>query len=227
MDVAQYDFGNDRVKVESYEEAEGLLDMVLAQAIAFKKEGKDFPIKNLVVDSVSALETLVHNRICAIGDKDGPKKDIEDFGFQGGYKRANKVWEDFLTKIRKVREAGINVWLIGHSTIAGIKTPDLDPYDQYQPALHKNAVALLHRDLDGVLFAKDKIVIRKNDIGMGNVQNQAISLGGDSILYTQAKPAWVAKNRSQPALPSEMAFDLNLVLSSWNKKEVTAKPTKK
>lgn len=217
LDVAQYDFGDNRVKAETYEEVDGLLDMVIDQGRAMKEAGKKFPIQNVVIDSVSALETLVHKKVCETGDDKGQKKEnIEDFGFQGGYKRALKIWADFLNKIRTIRdELGVHVWLIGHSTIRGVKTPDVDPYDRYEPALHKDAVALLYRDLDGVLFAKEKVIVRKKEVGMGGTKNFGTQVG-EAVLFTKATPALVAKNRSQPSLPAEMPFDLNNILESWN-----------
>lgn len=213
LDVVQYDFGEGRVKVETFEEFEMILDGLLDQ-------GAGMGIKNVVIDSVSALEPLLWDKVCRDGDEKGNVKDnIEDFGYGGGYKRALAKWEHVLNKLRKIRtKLQANVILVGHSQIKNVNDPENDPYERYEPALHKEATALLQRDLDGVLFTKNKVRIREVDVGFNQKKKKGIPFG-QPALYTKEKPAFLAKSRSNPPLPEEMVFDLNLVLSSWSKKD--------
>lgn len=206
--MPQYDFGDDRIKVQSYDEVIGLLEMIYAQ-------GKESGIKNVVIDSVSALEPLIWDKVC-VEAEGGAKDSIEDFGYGGGYKRALKVWQEFMSYISALRtELKVNVWLIGHSQVKSVNDPENEPYDRYIPALHAGAMDFLQRDCDAVLFAKNKVAIRKVDKGMNQKKAQGFSLG-EPILITRERPSCLAKNRSQPALKEEMPFDVNAVLSSWN-----------
>lgn len=217
LDVAQFVFDDGRVKLKDYEEVRNVLSMVYENGLAAKEAGEAFPIDNLIIDSVSALEPLIHDVVCAEGDDKGnAKKNIEDFGYGGGYKRAIKKWSNFFEMIELIRtDLKINVILIGHSQIKSMSDPDTESYDRYLPELHKDAVGLLQKNCDGLFFANFKTIIRKVDGKMGQKENKAI--GGERIMYTVNTPSAMAKNRSQPSLPPEMAMDLNLALDLWNK----------
>lgn len=220
LDVAQYVFEDGRVKLKTFEEVRGVLEMVYNNGMAAKESGEQFPIENLIIDSVSALEPVIHDLVCAEGDEKGNvKKSIEDFGYGGGYKRAVKKWQMFFDMVEQIRtDLGINVWLIGHSQIKSVSTPENEPFDRYIPELHKDAVGLLQKNCDAIFFANFKTVIRKVDGKMGNKENKGFGTG-ERVMYTTDMPAHMAKNRSQPSLPPEMPMDVNLALSIWNKKD--------
>lgn len=211
LEVGQYTFEDGRVKLKSLSEVRGVLEMVY-------NAGPESGIKNLVIDSVSALEPLLWEEVCLEGDDKGNvKNNIEDFGYGGGYKRALKKWKEFFDMIEAIRnDLKINVWLLGHSTVKTISVPDLEPYDRYMPELHKDALGLLQKNCDAVIFAKYREVIRKVDGKMGAKENKAIGQG-ERIMLTSEMPAWVAKNRAQPSLPLEMPFSCQALLDNWNK----------
>lgn len=213
LDVAQYTFEDGSVKLQAFGEVMGILDMLLEQ-------GRESGFENIIIDSASALEPLIHRDVCAAGDDKGHiKANIEDFGYGGGYKRALKYWQEFYDKISLVRsELDVNVWLIGHSMIKTVSNPDNEPYDRYMPELHKDAIGLLQKNSDALIFAKFREIVRKIDGKMGAKENKAIGQG-ERFMYTSEMPAFLAKNRSQPSLPHELPFDCNSILDLWNKKD--------
>jgi hypothetical protein len=211
LDVGQYVFDDGRVKLKTLQEVYDVLAMVY-------ENGAEAGIKNLVIDSVSALEPLIWEQVCAEGDDKGnAKANIEDFGYGGGYKRALKKWKDFFDMVIAIRDdLKVNVWLLGHSTVKSMSLPDMEPFDRYIPELHKDAVGLLQKNCDAVIFAKYREVIRKVDGKMGAKENKAIGQG-ERIMFTSEMPAYMAKSRSNPPLPQEMPFSCQLLLDSWNK----------
>lgn len=206
----QYIFDDGRVKLKTYDEVVGVLTMIYNQ-------GAESGIENLVIDSVSALEPLIHDVVCKKGDEKGvTKENIEDFGYGGGYKRALKVWSEFFELIEYIRaELKINVWLIGHSQVKTVNDPENEPYDRYLPELHKDAVGFLQKNCDGLIFAKYKKFIRKVKGGMDK-DGIAKAVGtGERVIHTTERPSFLAKNRSQKGLPDEMPLDLNALLAAW------------
>jgi len=197
LDVAQYQFDDGRVKLQDYGEVVGVLEMVYMAGIEAKTNGEKFPISNLVVDSVSALEPLIWDVVCAEGDDKGNvKKNIEDFGFGGGYKRALKKWQHFFSMLETIRnDLNINVWMIGHSQVKNVNVPDNEPYDRWIPELHRDAVGYLQKNCDGVLFANYKTIVRKIDGKMGQKENKVINNESPRILYTNEMPAsWLKRD---------------------------------
>ncbi len=219
LDVAQFEFDDGRVKLLNYQEVVGVLEMVYNNGIKAKNNGEKFPIDNLIIDSVSALEPLIWDLVCQEGDDKGnAKKNIEDFGYSGGYKRAGKKWHQFFNMIETIRnDLNINVIMIGHSQVKSMNVPDQESYDRYTPELHKDALGILQKNCDAVLFANYKTVIRKVDGKMGQKENKVLNNESPRLIYTSEMPAFIAKSRSNPPLPLEMPMDLNNILNSWSK----------
>lgn len=219
LNVAQFEFDDGRVKLQSYSEVVSVLEMVYVNGVEARNNGEKFPIKNLVIDSVSALEPLIWDVVCQEGDEKGnSKKNIEDFGYGAGYKRAGKKWHQFFSMLEMIRnELKINVIMIGHSQVKTVNVPEHEPYDRYLPELHKEALGILQKNCDAVLFANYKNIIRKIEGKMGSKENKVVNNESPRLIYTSEMPAFVAKSRSQPALPLEMPMDLNLIFDSWNK----------
>jgi len=89
---------------------------------------------------------------------------------------------------------GMNVILLAHTEVKRYDPPDSDPYDRYHLKLHKSASALWQEWADIVLFANYKTRIEKTDVGF----NKEVRRGkgtGERIIYTEERPAFLAKNR--------------------------------
>ena len=166
-------------------------DEVMAAIASLYTEPHDF--QTVVLDSLDWLEPLVWRHTCAI--QPTPWANIEQPGFGKGYGAAVDVWRDFLEGINSLRdERGMAVVLIAHADIKRFDSPETEPYDRYQPKLHARASALIQEHVDAVLFANYRISTLKSDAGFGKKVTRGVS-GGDRLLHTTERPAYLAKNR--------------------------------
>jgi hypothetical protein len=174
--------------------------MILDQITYLIKE--DHQHKTLVIDSLDHLEPLVWAEVVATEQKKKPAiKKIEDIEFQKGYLYAVDYWRqilDGLLYLRTVKK--MTIILIAHCNAKEFHDPNSDSYGRWQIKLHKHASDLLQEKADAVLFLttevfteKDKDTERVRGVGSGK-----------RIIYTEKRPAYVAKNRY--ALPQELPF---------------------
>jgi hypothetical protein len=90
--------------------------------------------------------------------------------------------------------------LVGHSIIKEFKSPDTDSFDRYQIKLQQKAADLVSEHSDAILFANYKKSTMKTE-SRGGQRTRAVG-SGERLLYTEERPAWLAKNRY--GLPPEM-----------------------
>jgi len=91
-------------------------------------------------------------------------------------------------------DKGMVVILIAHTQIKRFDSPEVEPFDRYQPKLQERSNAILREWADAVLFANYKTLIKKDDVGFNKTSNRGISTG-ERLLYTSERPAYMAKNR--------------------------------
>lgn len=160
----------------------------------------EHPFRTFVVDTLDWLEPLVWAETCA----EHGKSHIEEFGYGKGFKYALGKWQfilDGLTALQQQRQ--IPIILLAHSEIKRFDSPEIEPYDRYQPKLHQGASYLVQEWADIVLFANFKTAIEKTDVGFQKKVARGTGTG-QRIIYTEERPAFYAKNRYQ--LPAEIPF---------------------
>jgi AAA domain len=107
-------------------------------------------------------------------------------------------------------DRGMGVIILAHSEIHRFEAPDTEPYDRYQPKLHKGASAILQEAMDCVLFCNYRVNTVKTDAGF----NKRIVRGvgsGERLIYTVERPAFLAKNRW--SLPDSLPLSWNAYAS--------------
>ncbi|MCQ4159211.1 ATP-binding protein [Roseomonas sp. GC11] len=184
-------------------------DAVMEALGSLYTEAHDF--ETLVVDSLDWLEPLVWQHTAQVHNQ----PDIESFGYGKGYLAALDTWRSFLDGVNALRdERGMGVILIAHAEIRRFDSPETEPYDRYQPKLHRGASALVQEHVDAVLFANYRVSTLKSDVGFNKKVVRGVS-GGDRLLHTAERPAFLAKNRfglaetlplSWPALAAGIPF---------------------
>jgi len=148
----------------------------------------DHPFQTVVLDSLDKLEPLIWDHVCKINKQDR----IESFGYGKGYVHALTEWRTLLHRLDNLRDKGMTIVLLAHSTVVRFDAPDTEPYDRYQLRLHKAADAAVGDWADAILFANYKVVTvdaagdKKRGIGRG-----------ERALHTTERPAYRAKNRYQ------------------------------
>ena len=186
--ILQTEDGLGRIEATTF----GLLrsfDEIMEALGALYTEAHDF--ETLVVDSLDWLEPLVWQHTARTHNQ----PDIESFGYGKGYLAALDTWRSFLDGVNALRdERGMGVILIAHAEIKRFDSPETEPYDRYQPKLHRSASALVQEHVDAVLFANYRVSTLKSDVGFNKKVVRGVS-GGDRLLHTAERPAFLAKNR--------------------------------
>ena len=168
--------------------------------------------KTVVIDSLDHLEPLIWKKVC----QDNNVASIEQLTYGKGYTMALDLWRDLLSGLRHLRDSqGMNVLLISHHEIRKHSDPELEQIDRYQIKLHAKASALVQESCDLVLFAKHKVMVKKEDTGFGNTRARGISTG-KRVLCTVETPAYVAKNRF--GLPDEIDLSWDALTTAMNNK---------
>lgn len=186
--ILQTEDGLGRIEATTF----GLLrsfDEIMEALGALYTEPHDF--ETLVVDSLDWLEPLVWQHTARTHNQ----PDIESFGYGKGYLAALDTWRSFLDGVNALRdERSMGVILIAHAEIKRFDSPETEPYDRYQPKLHRSASALVQEHVDAVLFANYRVSTLKSDVGFNRKVVRGVS-GGDRLLHTAERPAFLAKNR--------------------------------
>ena len=173
--------------------------------------------QTVVIDTLDWLEKLIWSATAREGGKDS----IEDFGYGKGYVYAMQRWEKLLRMLDGCRDAGLNVVLLAHAKVERFSPPDSDPYDRWQPDVHKTASALVQEWCDEVLFAKPQVdtiqraadTVVKDD-KKAPKRTRAIG-SGERIVYTSEAPTHAAKRRIQ--LPDQLPLDWSEYAKHWPK----------
>lgn len=156
--------------------------------------------KSVVIDTVDHLEPLIFREVC----KDKGKESIEDIGYAKGYIFALDYWQRFVQALEILREEkNMNVILLAHTEVKTFNDPQQpEGYDRYQVKLHSKAAGILIDRVDAVLFANYKTFLRQKD------GEKVKALGdGSRVIYTEPRPAFVAKNRYSLPFELPLAWD--------------------
>lgn len=146
--------------------------------------GHDF--QTLVVDSIDWLEKLLADEICRRASKDG----LEDFGYGKGFTYLAEEFARFLAQLDRLRERGLHIVFIGHSTIRKFEAPDAaGSYDRYELKLSRQIAALAKEWVDALLFVNYFTKVTEKD-----GKQRAVG-GRERMIYTTHTAAFDAKNR--------------------------------
>lgn len=155
---------------------------------ALAQEDNDF--QTVVLDSVSALQKLIHDKVCR--DSNAKTIELAGGGYGKGYIEADLLWLEVLDGLNFLRnQRGMAVVLIGHAVISRFDDPETQSYSRYDIDLHKRAEGLLKREVDAILLVKKDVTIKTE-----GKSDRARADGGDTRwIYTEGKPAFTAGNR--------------------------------
>jgi hypothetical protein len=160
---------------------------------------EDHEFKTVVIDSIDWLEPMIWDKAC----QDNGWKSLEQPGYGKGYFEALKYWRQYLDLLNVLREEkGMITLQIGHHQIKRFESPEIEPYDRYEPKLHRKACDLVMENSDCVFFANYKMGTVKKQ-GKGGLNTKAVQ--GDAVVYCREKPSHLAKNRY--SLPDFLPFE--------------------
>jgi hypothetical protein len=167
------------------------------------KEKHDY--KTIVIDSVSWLEKIIFDKICAASKKNTIAEAAGGFG--KGEATGLPMWKEILSILDICRAKGMAVILLAHQGKEDAGDPENPMLKQIGPRLHaKTTSPLLREWVDATLWLTRRMVV--NSVGSGLKETQIAQPvgadGGERIIQTAATPMRIAKNRYN--LPFEIPF---------------------
>lgn len=173
------------LNVDHFPLATSFADVMDAIASLYKE---NHAFETVVIDSLDWLEAIIQREI-------EQKYDAKDLAYGKGSLIAAERWREILDGLNALRnDKGMAVILIAHTTIKRFDSPEVEPYDRYQPKLQERSNAVVREWCDAVLFANYKTIVKKDDVGFNQTNNRGISTG-ERLLFTSERPAYMAKNR--------------------------------
>jgi len=195
-----------------FEDGLGLLDVAtfdllrsyddLMQAFGELFNG-EHEFQSVVLDSLDWLEPIIWAEAC----KRNAWRSIEDAGYGKGYLAALDVWREVMEALNDLRTArSMAIAMLAHCEVKRFEAPDSDPYDRYQPKLHKLASSLVQENVDAILFMNYRVSLVRTDPKDKNSKQRGVGVG-QRVLYAEERPAHLGKNRwrmpSSIDLPNE------------------------
>lgn len=147
-------------------------------------------IKNLALDAMGGLERLCHEHVCA-RDFGGDWGERGFGSFQKGYDVSVTDWLGLLNRLDRIRETGVNIWLLSHVQVRSFKNPAGADFDRFEAACHAKTWGVTHKWADAVLFANFRTILNKEK---GEQRQKGIG-GTDRVVYAERRDAFDAKNR--------------------------------
>ena len=193
--------------IDAFPKAQSFGDVMGAFSALYTEE-HDF--ETVIIDSLDWLEPLVWAEACSRNQW----PDIETPGYGKGYLAALDVWREYLEAINGLRaDRGMAVIQTAHAQITRFDSPETEPYDRYGINLQKRASELVQEHADMVLFANFKVSTTKTDAGFNKKVTRGVG-GGQRVIYTEERPAFLAKNRHR--LPPELPLDWNALAGAMS-----------
>lgn len=144
--------------------------------------------QTVVVDSLDWLDNLIWADV-------NEKHEAKDLAYGKGAVIVAERWRTILDGLNALRnDRGMVVILLAHCQIKRFDSPEVEPYERYQPKLQDRSSALVQEWCDIVGFANFKTIIKKDDVGFNKTVTRGLS-NGERLLYTTERPAFYAKNR--------------------------------
>ena len=194
----QTENGLSGIKADAFPLAKSFNDVVESLRTLYKEE-HDF--KTLVLDSLDWTEHLVWEHAA----KSHGKENIEDFGYGKGYVIALDYWRQLIDGFNALRDKkGMSIVITAHCEVKRFDAPDSEPFDRYQPKMHKASSAMFQEWCDVLGFANYKVHTKESDVGFNQKRTRAIGTG-ERLFHTAERPAYLAKSRY--AIPETMPLD--------------------
>lgn len=188
--------------ITSWDIFTSLLDQEIIPLVAAGK----FPYRSLAIDSLTALERLLHEAIIArdpgfvsSGGKKLVTMESSHGGFGKAYNLANTEFDTLLQKFDWLASCGINILCTAHVFAATMKDPTVGEYEMWD--------ILMHSPKNGKTYGKRERISQWADL-IGFLYEPLFVSGGDDkkmaratsqnkgrVLGMSATPNYVAGNR--------------------------------
>jgi hypothetical protein len=162
---------------------------------------EDHDRQTIVVDTMDWMEKLIHAKVAEAAGK----KNLTEIGYGKGYDFAIVEWDFFLRGLNHLRTTrNMGIVLLAHAKITKFQPPEADPYDRYEPDLHKSVCPMIQEWCDEILFANYRTSTVTKDLGFDKTRTRAIGTG-ERVVYTAEMPTHLAGRRI--LMPDIIPFD--------------------
>lgn len=158
--------------------------------------------KNVLIDSVSAMEKLLKRKIL---EQSGWSAEAADEFGRWQKIAISSYWPDLFTKLERLeRERGMGCVLTAHLMVKNMKNPSGEPYDRFRPGISgdRGPEIFLHWCHDVLYVSYDDLIRVEKRSGKERVKT---STSGDRVVRTKHSPSYDAGNSC--GLPDPMPLD--------------------
>lgn len=206
--------GLDNLDVKSWR-AKTLDDV---KGVAHFLRTEDHDRKTVVLDSLDWLEPLIWNEVIQnnpISSKGKVIKDITDYGYNEGYRKAMVVWADLLKMFDDLRdERNMSIIFLAHHENKTFNHPEKGSFHYFSPKLHSFACDKMVEWAEGVFFANNQIVISTEQGTFGGPDKKKVIGEGSRVVHTQKRNSLIAGQRFTPPIPDEISIPKDDI--TWN-----------
>jgi len=149
--------GLGRLEVDHFPVAKSYKDV--QEALTALKGEHDF--QTVVIDSLDWLDNLIWEQI-------NGQYEAKDLAYGKGAVIAADLWRKVLEDLTALRAKGMASILLAHCEIKRFDSPEVEPYERYQPKLQARSSALVQEWCDIVGFANYKTIVKSSDVGFNN-----------------------------------------------------------
>ena len=164
-----------------------------ASAFAYKSD-----YKTIVYDCIDNLDDIIVDEVIKdYNQKNSSSKDVsslDEIGFGKGFFLAKKKWDVVFDMFNSFIDIGKNIILVGHSQIINFKDPIGQDFDTYTIKMGKGARDSLCAQMDNIFYMNWRTYVEVPKKGELGKRPKGIS-NGDRVIYTEQRPAFMAKNR--------------------------------
>jgi len=171
---------------------------------------KKMGVKTVIVDSFDWVQKLIHKQVCSQKGVDT----IDDLKWGQGYQLAASLAQDFINGLDSLRQMGLEVIIICHTSIVKVDEPIHELYEVYDLKLDRSIRNTLKEWATIIAFCEFEQKTHLKGEKFGQKVYKAISTG-NRIMHTIPQAGFVAKSRIP--IPSPLPLDWKIFKSEINK----------
>lgn len=143
----------------------------------------------LAIDAMTGVQELLFEHLVQT-EYNGVRGEKGFLSYQSGYKIAGREMDILKARLDRVRDRGVNILLLAHSTIGRRPNPEGKDFPRFVPQLHERVWEPLEKWHDVIVIGR--FDVDPKEIAKGVVRGQG---GGTRILSTQQADWLTAKSR--------------------------------
>lgn len=173
------------------------------EVFAEGNRGPERPFLHFALDSISWIETMIHNAARA----EARTRNL-DADYKVGWGNVATLWDELFGRLAALRRrCGVHVWLIAHGEQRSESNAAGETWQKWDLQLERKAAALVRRTVDHVFFLNFASRLQKGGRGRRTVGQYT-----GRVIYTRDCADHFAGSRS--SVPAEIPADARRLLAA-------------